>query len=132
MLSYQEFYRSITLPAWAPPEWLFGVAWGIIYPLFIAATAYAVVLVRRKRLPVSVLWALGINWIANLAFTPIQLGLRPLWPASLDILVVLGSLVFVQWRAWRSSKTIFWLLMPYLLWGAFATALQLTITFVNH
>lgn len=131
MLSYQEFYAGLTLPNWAPPAWVFGVAWSIIYPLFIAATVYAVYLVTKKRMPNAVLWALGINWVANLLFTPIQLGLRPLWPASLDILVVLGSLAFIQWRVWRKSKIIFWLLVPYLLWGTFATALQLTITATN-
>jgi len=131
MLSYQEFYAGLTLPNWAPPAWVFGVAWSIIYPLFIAATVYAVYLVTKKRMPNAVLWALGINWVVNLLFTPIQLGLRPLWPASLDILVVLGSLAFIQWRVWRKSKIIFWLLVPYLLWGTFATALQLTITATN-
>ena len=131
MLSYQEFYAGLTLPNWAPPAWVFGVAWSIIYPLFIAATVYAVYLVTKKRMPNAVLWALGINWVANLLFTPIQLGLRPLWPASLDILVVLGSLAFIQWRVWRKSEVVFWLLVPYLLWGTFATALQLTITATN-
>lgn len=131
MLTYQEFYQSVALPSWAPPSWLFGVAWSIIYPLFIIATVYAFILMRRKQLPVSVVVALGINWIANLLFTPIQLGLKPLWPASLDILVVLCSLLFVQKYAWRHSKIIFWLLMPYLLWGTFAAVLQLTITATN-
>ncbi|HUO75623.1 MAG TPA: TspO/MBR family protein [Candidatus Paceibacterota bacterium] len=131
MLSYQEFYAGLTLPNWAPPAWVFGVAWSIIYPLFIAATVYAVYLVTKKRMPNAVLWALGINWVANLLFTPIQLGLRPLWPASLDILLVLGSLAFIQWRVWRKSEVVFWLLVPYLLWGTFATALQLTITATN-
>lgn len=131
MLTYQQFYSSVTLPTWAPPSWVFGVAWSIIYPLFIAATVYAIYLATKKRMPVVVLVAVGINWIANLLFTPIQLGLTPLWPASLDILVVLGTLVYVELRAWSKSKIIFWLLVPYLLWGLFATALQLTITATN-
>jgi len=131
MRTYAEFYRSIDLPSWAPPEWLFGVAWGIIYPLFIVATAYTAYAVWKQRAPVALVWALALNWAANLLFTPIQLGLQPLWPASVDILVVLGSLVYFQRRAWRALRPAFWLLVPYLLWGLFATALQLTITFTN-
>ncbi len=131
MLSYAEFYQSILLPPWAPPAWLFGVAWGIIYPLFIIATVYTAYAVWKGRAPRGFLWAFGINWIANLLFTPIQLGLTPLWPASLDILLVLVSLSYIQWRAWRVLRPTFWLLLPYLFWGLFATALQLTISFTN-
>ena len=131
MLTYQQFYAGVHLPSWAPPAWVFGVAWSIIYPLFIAATIYAIYLATKRRMPTAVLWALGINWVANLLFTPIQLGLKPLWPASVDILVVLASLVFIEVRAWKKSRIIFWLLVPYLLWGTFATALQLTIAGTN-
>ncbi|HXV26446.1 MAG TPA: TspO/MBR family protein [Candidatus Paceibacterota bacterium] len=131
MRTYAEFYQSVVLPAWAPPAWLFGVAWGIIYPLFIIATVLTVVAVVRRRAPRSMLWLLAANWVANLLFTPIQLGLTPLWPASVDILVVLGTLVVYQRLAWRHLRWAFWLLVPYLLWGAFATVLQLTITLTN-
>lgn len=131
MLSYTEFYQSIVLPPWAPPAWLFGVAWGIIYPLFVIATVYTAYAAWRGRAPRVLLWTFGVNWIANLLFTPVQLGLAPLWPASLDILIVLGSLLYIQWRVWRVLRPTFWLLLPYLFWGLFATALQLTILFTN-
>ena len=130
-MTYEEFYSSIVLPAWAPPQWLFGVAWSIIYPLFIAASVYFAYLVIKKRAPGTLLWVLLANWAANLAFTPVQLRLEPLWPASLVILAVLGTLAYVQWHVRRHSPLIFWLLVPYLAWGTFATALQLTITFTN-
>lgn len=131
MRTYLEFYQSVVLPGWAPPSWLFGVAWSIIYPLFIIATGYLVYLVRQQRAPSVILWVLLANWVANLLFTPIQLGLRPLWPASIDILVVLGTLAYVEYRVRDYSPLIFWLLVPYLAWGLFATALQLTIMVRN-
>lgn len=131
MRTYAEFYQSVALPSWAPPEWLFGVAWGIIYPLFIAATIYIAYRVWKRSASAAMVWALIVNWVANVLFTPIQLGLTLLWPASLDILVVLGSLGYVQWHAWRRMRIVFWLLAPYLAWGIFATALQLTITATN-
>jgi len=131
MQTYQEFYQAIEKPFFAPPEWLFGLAWGIIYPLTTVAFIYLCVLVIRNKAPKSLLWVLIANLIANLLFTPIQLGLAALWPASLDILVVLGTLAVFEWKIRRYSKIIFFLLLPYLLWGAFATVLQLTITFIN-
>ncbi|MFH0712603.1 MAG: TspO/MBR family protein [Candidatus Jorgensenbacteria bacterium] len=131
MQTYQEFYQAIEKPFFAPPDWLFGTAWGIIYPLITIAFIYTCVLVIRKKVPNSLLWVLIVNLIANALFTPIQLGLSALWPASLDILVILGTLAFFEWKIWRYSKTAFFLLLPYLLWGAFATILQITITFIN-
>lgn len=131
MLTYQEFYQSIEKPFFAPPEWLFGVAWGIIYPLIAIAFVYLIYLVFKKRVLAYLLWIFIVNLIANLLFTPIQLGLTALWPASLDILVILATLAYFEYKIWRHSKTIFFLLLPYLLWGAFATILQLTITFIN-
>ncbi len=131
MQTYQEFYQSIVKPFFAPPEWVFGVAWGIIYPLIAIAFISFLFLLVRRRVPLFLLWVFLVNLAANFLFTPIQLGLSALWPASLDILVVLGTLAFFEYEIWRHSKLIFFLLLPYLLWGAFATVLQLTITIVN-
>ena len=131
MQSYQSFYQSIQKPFFAPPAPVFGIAWGIIYPLITVAFVYLCVLVIRGKVPRNLLWIFILNLIANFLFTPIQLGLTALWPASLDILVVLGTLAIFEYKIWRYSKTIFFLLVPYLLWGAFATILQITITLIN-
>lgn len=131
MRTYQEFYFSIQKPFFAPPEWMFGLAWGIIYPLIAATGIYLIYLVYKKQAPKNLLAVFGLNLAANLLFTPIQLGLEPLWPASVDILIILGTLAFFQYKIWQYSKLIFVLLLPYFFWGAFATALQLTITLLN-
>ncbi len=131
MRTYADFYQSVQLPIFAPPAWLFGIAWGIIYPLITVAFVYLCVLVIRKQAPRSLLWLLIANLIANFIFTPIQLGLTPLWPASVDILIILITLAVFELHIWKHSKTIFWLLVPYLLWASFATILQLTIATTN-
>jgi tryptophan-rich sensory protein len=131
MRTYQDFYQSIVRPEWAPPAWLFGIAWGIIYPLFGIVTVLTLYRATKSRLPWSMVWLLAANWAANLLFTPIQLGLEPLWPASICILVVLVTLAAFEWKAWRHFRLAFWLMLPYLAWGLFATALQLTIMLTN-
>ncbi|MBP9817029.1 MAG: tryptophan-rich sensory protein [Candidatus Pacebacteria bacterium] len=131
MKTYPEFYQSIDKPFFAPPEWMFGLAWGIIYPLIAIAFVYLAYLTWKKKVPVSLIAVFAVNLIANFLFTPIQLGLDALWPASVDILIVLGTLLYLEIRLFRYSKILFVLLLPYLLWGAFATVLQLTITFIN-
>lgn len=131
MMDYSIYYQSITKPFFAPPEWVFGVAWGIIYPLIAIAFIYFLVLLYRKEVPKSLLLVFFANLLANIAFTPIQLELQNTLLATLDIFIVLGTLLYFEYKIFRYSKIIFTLLLPYLLWGAFATVLQTTILFLN-
>ncbi len=131
MQTYAEFYSSVQLPWFAPPAWVFGLAWGIIYPLMAVAGVYLVYLTLKKRLPAYLVVLFALNLAANLLFTPIQLGLTALWPASVDIVIILVTLAALEYKVWRHSKLIFWLLVPYLAWGTFATILQLTISATN-
>jgi len=128
---YANYYQSIVKPFFAPPEWVFGLAWGIIYPLIAIAFIYFAYLLYSGRVPRSLLWVFLANIAANIAFTPIQLGLQNTLLATVDILIVLGTLAFFEYKIFRSSKIIFLLLLPYLLWGTFATVLQLSISFLN-
>ncbi len=131
MRTYQEFYQSIQKPFFAPPDWAFGLAWGIIYPLIAIAFAYLAYLAWKKQVPEQLVGIFILNMAANLIFTPLQLGLESFWPASLDISVILITLIILEFKIWRYSKIIFFLLLPYLLWGAFATVLQFTIAILN-
>jgi len=128
---YANYYQSIVKPFFAPPEWVFGLAWGIIYPLIAIAFIYFVYLLYSGRTTRALLWVFLVNVVANLAFTPIQLGLQSTALATVDILIVLGTLVFFEYKIYRQSKIIFYLLVPYLLWGSFATVLQTSILFLN-
>jgi len=131
MKTYQEFYAAIDKPFFAPPDWVFGVAWGIIYSLIAIAFVYLVYLAFKKKAPVALVLVFIANLIANFLFTPIQLGLEALWPASLDILVVVGTLLYLEFKVLKYSKILFVLLLPYLLWSVFATVFQITIMLTN-
>jgi len=119
-MDYQSYYQSIIKPFFAPPEWVFGLAWGIIYPLMIVALIYLIYLVFKNQLPKSFLYVYIVNIIANLLFTPLQLSVGSTFLATLDILIVLGTLVYLEYKFYKHSKIIFLLLLPYLFWGAFA------------
>ncbi|MBI3074979.1 MAG: tryptophan-rich sensory protein [Parcubacteria group bacterium] len=130
-MDYQTYYQSITKPFFAPPAWMFGLAWGIIYPLIAVTFAYFLFLLAKKKAPPALLFVFLANLAANFAFTPLQLGLENTALATLDIFIVLGTLAYFEYRIYRHSKLIFILLAPYLLWGAFATTLQVAIIFLN-
>jgi len=131
MNDYSAFYQSLQKPFFAPPEWVFGVAWGIIYPLIAIAFIYFLFLLWKKEVPPTLLWVLLLNLAANILFTPILFGFKDLIFATVDILIVLVTLAYFEYKIFSSSKIIFALLLPYLLWGSFATVLQISITLLN-
>lgn len=131
MRTYAEFYAGIVKPSFAPPDWVFGLAWGIIYPLIAISFFYLLYLIYKHEAPKKLMYVFGLNLLLNILFTPIQLGLKPLWPASIDIMLVVATLLYFEYRIYKYSKLIFWLMIPYVGWGIFATVLQLTVTFTN-
>lgn len=63
---------------------------------------------------------------------PIQFGLKNDLLASLDILLVLGTLIWALFVIWPHLRWVVYANIPYLLWVLFATVLQLTITYLNR
>ena len=129
-----NWYSQLIKPTWAPPGWLFGPVWTVLY-LIIAAT-YGTVFYKAFTGKLSWLVALpfALNLIFNLAFTPIQFGLKNNLLAALDILLVVGTLIWALIAIWRAAPDLRWVVyanIPYLLWGLFATVLQLSITYLN-
>lgn len=131
--SYRDWYALLEKPFFAPEPYVFGLAWGIIYPLITIAFLWTVYLFYIKRQGVSrkFLWLFIANIILNLTFSATLLATHNNIFISVHILLVLATLTALVSRAWKESRFVFWLLVPYLLWGTFATILQLCITILN-
>lgn len=128
---YVSWYLALEKPFFAPPPYVFGVAWGIIYPLIALALLWTLWLFFKKRLPVGFVWLFALNLILNFSFSPVLIVTHDNTLISLVIVLVLGTLAWLTLFAWRFSKVIFALLLPYLAWVSFATILQLTLTALN-
>ncbi len=129
-----NWYSELIKPMWAPPSWLFGPVWTVLY--MIIAVTFGTVLYKffTKQLPWFVALPFALNLLFNFAFTPIQFGLKNNLLASIDILLVVGTLVWALLALWRFAPDLRWIVyanIPYLAWGIFATCLQLTITYLN-
>jgi benzodiazapine receptor len=127
-----DWYDSLIKPAWTPPPGVIGTIWTVLYPVIIVAFGYMVVQVVRGVVPAFVLVPLAINVVANVAFTPIQFGLRNLPLASVDIAIVLATIVWCMVAFWPHSRIASLALVPYLAWVATATVLQLSIAWANR
>jgi tryptophan-rich sensory protein len=130
---FSTWYDSLSKPSWTPAPSVIGTIWTIVYPLIAVATVATVVKVTRSELPRLILVPLALNLVSNVAFTPIQFGLRNLPLAAVDIVVVLATIVWWVVLAWRpGSHWIALVLSPYLVWVSIATVLQISITLANR
>lgn len=125
------WYQTLIKPSWAPPAWLFGPAWTILY--FLIAISFGAVFVKiyRKKLKPKFALPFVLNLIFNFAFTPIQFGLKNNILAAVDVILVLVTLIWATLLIYPKVKWIAYMQTPYLLWVSFATVLQLTITYLN-
>ncbi len=124
-------YAELIKPTWAPPSWLFGPVWSVLYVIIILSFGRVFIMAFQKAIPFMVALPFILNIIFNLAFTPLQFGLKNNLLASIDILLVLVTLVWALVAIYPHSRAITFWNLPYLAWVCFATVLQLTITFLN-
>jgi len=131
VLEYRAWYDALVKPFFAPAPEIFGIAWGIIYPLLAIAFIWSLWLYAKKRVPGAFIGLFALNIALNLTFTPTLIVTKDNTLISLHIILVLGTLTWLIQSAWRRSKIVFVLLLPYLAWGAYATVLQLFLTALN-
>lgn len=131
MMKTYDWYQSLIKPSWAPPAWLFGPVWTVLYAIIAISYGYAVYLYFAKKISFVVLLPFILNILFNLIFTPIQFGLRNNLLAGVDILLVLTTLIWALVVIYPHAKWVTFINAPYLLWVCFATVLQLTVTFLN-
>lgn len=125
------WYSQLIKPSWAPPSWLFSPVWSVLYALVFVSFGTVFYKVLTKQLPWIVALPFVLNLIFNFSFTYLQFGLQNNYLAALDILLVLGTLIWAMIIIYPHLRWVALINAPYLLWVLFATVLQLTVTFLN-
>jgi tryptophan-rich sensory protein len=121
------WYPALVKPSWTPPVWVFGPVWTLLYPLVAVAGWLA--------------WREGRSRAGTLLFL-LQLALNAAWPwiffgqrrvgLALVCVAALWLAILGTIRAyWKVSRGAAVLLVPYLGWVGFATALNAAIWFLN-
>ena len=124
-------YQTLIKPTWSPPSWVFGPVWTVLYAII--AVTYGTVFYKAftGALPWRVALPFALNLVFNFSYTYLQFGLKNYMLASVDILLILGTLVWALVAVYPYIKWVALANIPYLLWVSFATLLQLTITYLN-
>jgi len=126
-----NWYSQIIKPTWSPPAWLFGPVWTFLYILIALSYGKVLIIFFQKKISWLILLPFILNLVFNFAFTPLQFGLKNNLLASIDILLILGTLIWLMIAIFPYEQWITYIQFPYLIWVTFATILQITITYLN-
>lgn len=125
------WYATLNKPFFAPPNWIFGPVWTLLY--FLMGVAFYLIWKqgwKKNKVKMAGLFflaQLGLNFI----WSPIFFGLRAPLLGLIVIVALLVLIVMTMKKFYPLSKLAFYLLVPYLLWVSFATVLNAAIVVLN-
>jgi tryptophan-rich sensory protein len=129
--SIPTWYASIAKPSWNPPNWIFGPVWTLLFTLM--GIAAGLVWLKRSSSPIArdALIVYGIQLALNVAWSFLFFGMQSPGTAFSEILLLIIAISVTTVLFWRVSHAAAWLMVPYLAWVVFASALNFTIWRLN-
>lgn len=124
------FYESLVRPAWAPPAWLFGPAWTVLYSLM-AIAAWMVWRARGWRWAQGALTLYGMQLVLNALWTWLFFAWRQGAWALAEVVVLWLTIAATAVAFGQVRRAAAVLLLPYLAWVGFATALTFAVWRMN-
>ncbi|HEU0016046.1 MAG TPA: TspO/MBR family protein [Longimicrobium sp.] len=124
------FYEQLSRPEWAPPPWLFGPVWSMLY-LLQGIAAWLVWGDRGFRGARAALSLFVVQLAANALWTWLFFAWRQGALAFGEIVVLWALILATIVAFWRVRRLAGSLMLPYLLWVSFAAALTWSIWRLN-
>lgn len=125
-----EYYKSLVLPGFAPPAWLFGPVWVVLY-ILMGITFYLIWTHTDTRQKQVMMGLFVVQFILNFIWSGLFFALQNNLIAVIDI-TLLWVILFVQQAYYSKYKPVaMWLMGPYFLWVSFAGVLNYAILFLN-
>ena len=128
-----DIYSQINQPPLAPPSWLFGVVWPILYVLM--GIGSAMVYVNRNadfEAASSALKIYAVNLVFNFLWGIVFFNFRAFLFAYVWLMILWFIIIAMIIKFKKISRTAAWLQLPYLLWVTFASYLNLMIYLLNR
>ena len=129
--SVNDWYLTLNKPSFNPPNWLFAPVWTLLYVMMGVAAG----IVWGKGLHhiwvKTALYHFGFQLLLNAMWSIVFFGMKqPFWALVVILALLVMILLTIKWFNVVSKKAA-WLMVPYLLWVCFATALNYKIWELN-
>lgn len=127
----QDFYNSLIKPSFAPPSYVFGIVWTILY-ILIGIASFLVVKGGIENSGVTEAFKAYIFNLVMLFLWPLVFfNLNNLWLSLIIIIIALFTAVSVFFKFYSINKAAGYLYLPLVLWILFATVLNISIWWMN-
>ena len=129
--SVNSWYTLLEKPSFSPPNWIFGPVWTTLY--FLMGIALYLVWAKVSKVK-SALYAVKVflaHLIIYASWSFTFFGLKNPGLALINILLLLGLIVYVINLFKKIDRRTEYLLLPYLAWVSFATILNFFIWQLN-
>jgi tryptophan-rich sensory protein len=120
------FYAQLDRPSWAPPAWLFGPAWTVLY-LMIAVAGWRVLRAVSWREHAPTLSVYALQFVLNGLWSWLFFAWHSGAWAFAGALALAGSVLLNVWLFWRLQALAGALLLPYAAWVSFASLLTWSV-----
>lgn len=124
------WYAALNKPSFTPPNYVFPIAWNILYALM-AISLWRLWQSRPDELRSKAIALFLLQLAVNLAWSWIFFGAESLRGGLVTILALDALVLWTIVAAWRVDRFAAVLLLPYLLWIGYATALNAGIARLN-
>lgn len=124
MNAIPTWYATLVRPSIAPPNWVFGPVWTLLYTLMGIAAFLIWKQYKTHPRAKQALTLYGAHLIVNTAWSIVFFGQQNIGLALIVILILLAMIVWMMRLFIRIDARAMYLLIPYLAWVSFATALN--------
>jgi Tryptophan-rich sensory protein (mitochondrial benzodiazepine receptor homolog) len=126
-----SWYRTLTLPSFAPPSWVFAPVWITLYFLM-GLALYLILIEGESGIPVTrALTIFAVQLILNTLWSFLFFGLRSPLLGLIGIVILWFTILLTIGEFYRISRPAAYLLVPYIAWVTLATALNYGIWALN-
>lgn len=121
--SVNSWFTTLNRPSFAPPNWIFGPVWTVLYVLM-GISLYIIWQLPPGAQKEKALFIFGLQLLCNFLWSFLFFYLRNPAAAMADIVLLWILIVVMLVRFYRLKPLAAWLNIPYLLWVSFAMALN--------
>ena len=125
------WYATLQRPSFSPPNWLFGPAWITLYILMGISVYLIWQKVEKNKTAKSALWLFWVHLVFNASWSIVFFGLQNPGLAFINIIIIRLLIIALMIKFWKINRWASYLLIPYLLWVSFASALNYFIWYLN-
>ncbi|KAL0220443.1 hypothetical protein RCL1_000297 [Eukaryota sp. TZLM3-RCL] len=125
----KSFYQSLKKPFFAPPPWLFGPVWTVLY-ILMGIASHIVWLDSDKKFKTPLI-VYFVQLVLNFAWSPVFFGLQTISGGLVLIILIYIAAGVCTKMFWQVDKIAGILMLPYMLWLTLATVLNFELWRLN-